>query len=103
MFISNYWGLSYGRWYFEDELRKQAQINFFPATVTSTCVNVVSFWYITNINWVVKYCKICKIYGDCTDLDARQDKLFVLLDQWMCHDKISYSKKIVTVAHLIGL
>lgn len=43
------------------------------------------------------------MYCDCTDLDARQDKLFVLLDRWMCHDKISYSKKIVTIAHLIGL
>ena len=39
--------------------------------------------------------QIEKIYGDCTDLDARQDKLFVLLDRWICHDKISYSKKLL--------
>ena len=34
--------------------------------------------------------QIEKIYGDCIDLDARQDKLFVLLDRW-----ISYSKKLL--------
>ena len=43
---------------------------------------------------LVIHCTI-KCSGDCTDLDARQDKLFVLLDRWICHDKMSYSKKLL--------
>ena len=43
------------------------------------------------------------MYGECTDLDARQNKLIIFFDRLLCHDKISYSKKTVTIANHIGL